>query len=98
VGAEEVGSVALFSDGWKLIQHTERAPGMPEFELFDHRADPLDRTDVAARHPDVVQRLAKEIAAWRTMATGARLKPDSEGTATLGKEELERLRALGYIQ
>ena len=98
VGTEEVGSVALFSGGWKLIQSAERPPGTPEFELFDHRADPLDGTDVAAQHPDVVQRLAKDLAAWRTMAMGARLKPDSEGAAALGKEELERLRALGYIQ
>src|SRR5262245_10871653 len=28
----------------------------------------------------------------------AHLKPDSEGTAAMSKEELERLRALGYIQ
>jgi arylsulfatase A-like enzyme len=95
---EKVGSVALFSDGWKLIHNTERPAEMPEFELFDHRTDPLDRTDVAAQHPDVVARLAKEIATWRTVAERARLKPDGEGTAALGKEELERLRALGYVQ
>ena len=47
---------------------------------------------------DVVQRLAREIGAWRALAQGARLKPDSEGTAAMSKEELERLRALGYIQ
>jgi arylsulfatase A-like enzyme len=93
-----VGSVALFSDGWKLIQNTERPPAMPEFELYDHRTDPLDRTDVAARHSDVVQKLAKDIAAWRKAATAVRLKPDAEGAAAMGKEELERLRALGYIQ
>jgi arylsulfatase A-like enzyme len=98
VGVEKVGSVALFSDGWKLIHNTERPAEMPEFELFDHRTDPLDRTDVAAQHPDVVARLAKEIATWRTVAERARLKPDGEGTAALGKEELERLRALGYVQ
>lgn len=98
VGAEEVGSVALFSDGWKLIRNAERPSGMAEFELYDHRTDPLDRTDVAAQHPDIVQRLAREMAAWRTMAAGARLKPDGEGAAALGKDELERLRALGYIQ
>ena len=91
-------ATAIFSDGWKLIHHTERAPGTPEFELFDHRSDPLDRRDVADQHAEVVQRLAREMAAWRGMAERARLKPDGQDTVALGKEELERLRALGYIQ
>jgi arylsulfatase A-like enzyme len=98
VGAEAYASVAIFSDRWKLIQHTGRPAGAPEFELFDHRSDPLDRADVAGAHPEVVQRLAKDIAAWRALAQGARLKPDGEGAAAMSKEELERLRALGYIQ
>lgn len=97
-GAVKSASVALFRDGWKLIHHTNGRPETPEFELFDHRTDPLDRTDVAASHPDVVSRLAKELAAWRAAAIRARLKPDSATAAALGKEELERLRSLGYIQ
>jgi hypothetical protein len=32
------------------------------------------------------------------MAEAARLPPDSKSREGLGKEELERLRALGYIQ
>jgi len=72
--------------------------GHPEFELFDHRKDPLDSTDIAAAHPDVVQRLNHELDAWRRMAEGARLPPDSKSREGLGREELERLRALGYIQ
>jgi hypothetical protein len=32
------------------------------------------------------------------MAEHARLRPDSKSNEGLGKEELERLRALGYIQ
>jgi arylsulfatase A-like enzyme len=97
-GAVKSMSVALFRDGWKLIHHTNGGPETPEFELFEHRTDPLDRTDVAASHPDVVSRLAKELAAWRAAATRARLKPDSATAGALGKEELERLRSLGYIQ
>jgi arylsulfatase A-like enzyme len=91
-------SDALFSDGWKLIQNTTRNPGTPEFELFDHRSDPLDRTDLAGSRPEVVSRLAKELVAWRAAATRARLKPDSAAAGALSKEELERLRSLGYIQ
>jgi hypothetical protein len=53
---------------------------------------------VAASHPDVVSRLAKELAAWRAAPIRARFKPDSATAGALGKEELERLRSLGYIQ
>jgi arylsulfatase A-like enzyme len=91
-------SAAIVSGPWKLIHNTKRPAGVPEFELFDHARDPLDGTDVAARHPDVVQRLARDLAAWRQAAQRGRVKPDSEAAGSLSKEELERLRSLGYIQ
>lgn len=91
-------SYAVILDGWKLIHNVQRPPGRPEYELYDHRKDPVDRADVAAEHPDVVGRLAYELEAWRRMAEAARLPPDSKSREGLGKEELERLRALGYIQ
>jgi hypothetical protein len=75
-----------------------RAPDRPEFELFDRKKDPLDTTDLAAQHQDVVARLTRELEAWRKMALGARLKPDSALASTVSGEELERLRALGYVQ
>lgn len=98
VNADETAAVAIFSGGWKLIENADPRAGNPTYELFDHAKDPLDATDVAARHPDVVQRLARELAAWRAMATAARLKPDGAAAAAMSPEELERLRALGYVQ
>jgi arylsulfatase A-like enzyme len=94
----DTASTAIVSRGFKLIHNTKRPEGRPEFELYDHRADPLDLRDVAAEHPDVVGRLAKELAAWKQLAERARLKGDAAGAAELSPEELERLRALGYIQ
>ena len=38
---------------------TERRP-----QLFDLLADPHENTNLAAKHPEVVERLAKKIAAW----------------------------------
>jgi arylsulfatase A-like enzyme len=89
---------ALALDGWKLVHHPKRPAGRPEFELFDRKNDPLDQKDVAAEHPEIVGRLKKEMQAWRKQAESMRLKPDSQLSATLSAEELERLRALGYIQ
>ena len=91
-------SFAITDGQWKLIRHTVRPRGGPEFELYDFLKDPLDKTDVAAQHPDVVARLAKALDGWREMATAARLKPDTEGLKNLSPEQLQRLRSLGYIK
>jgi hypothetical protein len=91
-------SYALSLGGWKLAHHVVRAPDRPEFQLFDRRKDPLDATDVAAQHAEIVAKLSRELEAWRRMAVGARLKPDSQLATTVSGEELERLRALGYVQ
>jgi hypothetical protein len=71
---------------------------MAEFELFDFYKDPLDQKNVAADHPDVVERLGKQLEAWKRMATQAKLKPDSEETKGMTAEQLERLRSLGYVK
>ena len=94
----DTASVAIIEGGYKLIHNLQRAKGSPEYELFDHRKDPLDLHDVSAEHPDVVARLTRELAAWQKAAEAARLKPDTDADKALSKEELERLRALGYIQ
>jgi arylsulfatase A-like enzyme len=91
-------SFAIIRDGWKLVHNTKRPAGRPEYELYNHVKDPLDKADLAAEQPEVVKRLANELEAWRRMAEAARLPPDSKSREGLGKEELERLRALGYIQ
>jgi hypothetical protein len=66
--------------------------------VYDFLKDPLDRTDVAAAHPDVVQPLAKALEGWRGVVSAARLKPDAELPQTLSAEEMQRLKALGYIK
>ena len=89
---------AIVDGGWKLVHHTARPSGAPEFELFDFAKDPLNLHDVAAQHPEEVQRLAKLVAGWGQMARAARLKPDAEATKGLTQEQLQRLRSLGYVR
>ena len=89
-------SYALVFEGWKLI-HNVKTKDKPEFELFDHRADPLDATNVAEQHPDRIEELRAKLAAWREMVTAARL-PDEESAEGMSSEEITRLRSLGYIQ
>jgi arylsulfatase A-like enzyme len=91
-------SYAMIDGAWKLIHNKVRPPELPEFELFDAVRDPLDQLNVADKHPEIVQRLAKALAGWQTMAVAARLKPDSETTGNMTPEQLQRLRSLGYIR
>jgi len=94
---EATESRAIVDDGWKLIRNLTRPAGRPEFELYDHRQDPLNLHDVAAEHTEIVERLAEKLEAWHARALRARVEPD-EGQADVSPEELEKLRALGYLQ
>jgi len=53
---------------WKLVQPQGagggKLPSPLSFELFDLTADPLERKDVAADHPDVVERMRKDYDRW----------------------------------
>lgn len=93
-------SYSVVHESWKLIWNVRKPEGsaLPEHELYDFKSDPLDRANLAARHPDVVKRLAGLIAAWRKDAAAKRLPSDEEGARGMTSEERARLRALGYIQ
>jgi arylsulfatase A-like enzyme len=95
-GAAE--SYTIVDGDWKLIQNVARPADKPEFELFEFYKDPLDQQNLAVQHPEVVQRLAKQLDEWRRKATAARLKPDSEEAKSLSADQLERLRSLGYVR
>jgi hypothetical protein len=85
-------------EGYKLVHNTVRKPGVPEYELFDARKDPLNLTDLSNANPEKVRTLARALEAWRVEALAARGKSAEEETRALAPEELERLRSLGYVQ
>jgi arylsulfatase A-like enzyme len=88
-------SYAVVFEGWKLI-HNVQTNYKPEFELFDHRTDPLDANNLAVANPEIVEKLKTELAYWRREVTDAALPEDSsEG---MSSAELDKLRSLGYIQ
>ncbi|HLQ22607.1 MAG TPA: sulfatase, partial [Gemmatimonadales bacterium] len=91
-------SYAIMDGSWKLIHNVVRPPDKPEYELFDFYQDPLDQKNVATEHPDVVERLSKMLDGWHQMAASAKLKPDSELTKGMTREQLEQLRSLGYVK
>jgi arylsulfatase A-like enzyme len=91
-------AVAIIDGGWKLIHNKVRPADRPEHELYEFPKDRLDRENVAAQHPEVVQRLSKALNGWHSMASAQRLKPDAETAKALSAEELQRLRSLGYVR
>jgi arylsulfatase A-like enzyme len=96
--AADTESFAIADGEWTLIHNTVRKDGTPEFELYDFIKDPLNKTDLASQHADVVARLSKQLEGWQQMTKAARLKPDSETTKSLSPEQLQRLRSLGYVR
>ncbi len=88
-------SFAVIAEGWKLIWNEVVRDDRPELELFDHVNDPLNLTNVADRHPEVVADLRSQLEEWREMTEEQKVQPDGEG-ADISPEELEQLRALGY--
>jgi arylsulfatase A-like enzyme len=84
---------ALRTRRWKLL--VNEFPRWQSTLLYDLENDPLERVDVADRHPDVVARLERELAERRAAlprraATGGR-------EIRLDDEQQARLRALGYL-
>lgn len=95
---KEYSSTSILFEGWKLIRHGEGRGEREEYELYDHRSDPGDTRDLAAERPEVVERLAGLLEAWRRDAEAHQLKSDDGLGQSVSQEELERLRSLGYIQ
>jgi arylsulfatase A-like enzyme len=97
-GLIKTETVSIVMDEWKLVHNSTRNDPTPEFELFDWNKDPLDQQNLADKHPDVVKRLAAELAQWKTNAVAAKLKANSDLEKSLSSQDLQRLRSLGYLK
>ncbi|MBW1876970.1 MAG: sulfatase [Deltaproteobacteria bacterium] len=96
--------LAALSRTWAVEGARERTARTPTFKLveyplaeggyrralYDLRADPAESRDVSADHPEVVRRLARHLEEWTKELPGFEAPDRSE-------EDLEDLRALGYI-
>ena len=94
----DVDQYSVVSNGWKLVRNVDPPEWMPEFELYHHADDPLNHDEVAADHPDIVERLAAELADRLRYAEARKLPTDEDVSEGLSPAELRRLRSLGYIR
>ena len=93
-----VDSHSIILGGYKLVRNFERSDeSVPEFELYDHRQDPLDQVNIASANREIVERLAQQLEGWHRWALDRTLPSDAEEADGLDAEELERLRSLGYL-
>ena len=97
MSAEEPVQFAIVTEEWKLVENRHPDWDAPTRELYDHRTDKLDQNDVAAEHPEVVEKLAEQLEAWKESTEAAKLE-DEVSLDGMNAEELERLRSLGYVQ
>jgi arylsulfatase A-like enzyme len=74
---------------WKLILGPEEGTR----QLFDVARDPRERRNLAAEQPERAAELERRIAEWRAQHARAETAPEA-----ISPEDLERLRALGYVQ
>jgi arylsulfatase A-like enzyme len=66
-----------------------------EVELYRFREDPDERRELAADHPQVVERLREGLGSWQRMVEGAGIHEGAAGE--LDPHALESLRSLGYV-
>ncbi len=90
-------SYGIVFDGWKLVHNTKRVDERPEFELYNHKDDPLNTANVYDQHLDVAEKLKTKLKEWRAMAEAGKL-PEGEALKDLPEAELQRLKSLGYVQ
>jgi arylsulfatase A-like enzyme len=89
------------AEGFKYIATTEgkakrpMAERPPETQLYDLRADPAEQRNLAAKRPELRERLSEELRRQREAAGHGAPAPSLEG---LPKELQERLESLGYVE
>jgi len=93
----EGSSDAVIVGEWKLIHNVDLREGVPEFELYNHRNDPLDSKNVADQHPEIVYQLYKTLTQWKADARQNALPEDLLGNSEMSRADIERLESIGYM-
>ncbi len=87
---------ALRSAEWKLLRANKGNPrGLEEQELYDVKADPRERENVARRQLGQARALDQQL---ERHVRAARAQSREAQVTTLDRSECERLKALGYVE
>jgi arylsulfatase A-like enzyme len=89
---EDPLSEAIISDNWKLINNLRDG----EYELYDLENDPNEKKDLFKEEQNGVSNIRKELLTKLSEVNKERMgEPD---TVKFNEEDINRLKALGYIQ
>jgi hypothetical protein len=68
---EEAGSLSLVEASWKVIRGNDKSAfdpftktelgNAPQAQLYDRMADPSERRNVAAEHPEIARRMLEAL-------------------------------------
>jgi arylsulfatase A-like enzyme len=91
----------LVRDDWKLVYVPDSLDRSlmrgDEFELYNLAEDPMEATDLSNKCPEIVEEMKPSLLAWINSWRGRELTP-AKPNLQYSEEELENLRALGYIK
>jgi arylsulfatase A-like enzyme len=91
-------SFARIDGRWKFIYRAQATrAGLKQAELYDRKADPGDRNDLATQEKDVTARLTQQVVEWVDVQKQVRKQLGPGGTSKIDSQTLERLRSLGYV-
>lgn len=82
--------IAVTEGPWRFIFY-EKFP--EHFELFDHHADPGEKANLRAEHPEVVAQMQERVAEYQKLPEAPWGGPRE---VEVGEMDLAQLRALGY--
>jgi arylsulfatase A-like enzyme len=98
VPENRTGTFAWLDRNWKLIYRDQaKRARMNRVELYERGTDRAETKNVAAQHPQVVDRLMGEVNQWTEAQKQVRKLLGPGGETTLDPQTIERLRSLGYI-
>jgi hypothetical protein len=91
-------TVALLDANWKLIYRDKgKEVKMNKVELYDRRTDRGEQKNVAAEHPQEVDRMMTEIGKWLDAEKQIKSFLGRGAKAAMDQQTLDQLRSLGYI-
>ena len=98
VPENRINTFALIEPNWKLIYREKgKDVGLNRVELYDRRTDRVEKNNVAAAHPQDVERMMAELGKWVDAQKQIRAVMGKGVRSTLDRQTLDQLRSLGYI-
>jgi choline-sulfatase len=93
-----IDSMALLDANWRLIyRENGKSVGLNKVELYDRRMDRGEQKNVAAQHPQEVDRMMTSMGAWLDAQKQIRTAIGRGVKAAFDQDTQDRLRSLGYL-